>query len=346
MPRTRSLAWAELKVGIVSIFAIGMAGFMIFLLGGDAGFPWQRYAISAVFDDIAGLKTGAPVRVAGVETGSVSGIVFSGDKVELTLEITKDMQSRITDLSVASLGSISLLGESAVDITSSSKGTPIPAGGVVKTGQAVGSISDVAARAGDGIEAVKALVTDISSGKGTVGRLFTDDTLFDDLGRLLVSVEAVTLGMNKGKGLIGRLSNDPALAESLEGALSNLEAITADLKAGKGSLGQLLANDEVGKSLKATTASLDTLIARLNKGEGTAGKLLTDDALFNRLSSVTRRLDTVLGDLEKGQGTAGLLLHDRQLYDRLNITIGEVEGLVSDIRKDPKKFLNVKVSLF
>lgn len=346
MPRTRSLAWTELKVGVVSIFAVGISGLLIFLLSGDSGFPWQRYTVKAVFSDIAGLKTGAPVRVAGVETGSVTAIAFKDDQVELEMEITKDMRSRITDRSTASLGSVSLLGESAIDITSASSGTPLPAYGYVKTGPAAGSISDVAARAGDSIEAVKTLMTDISAGKGTVGRLFTDDALFEDLDKLLSNVEAITQGLNKGRGSIGRLMQDPTLAKALEGSLKNLEVITADLRAGKGSLGQLLNNDELGKSLKNTTSNLDTMTAKLNRGEGTAGKLLNDDSLFKRLDSVTGRLDKVVSDLQAGQGTAGQLLHDKQLYEKLNSTVTEVQGLVSDIRKDPKRYLNIKVSLF
>src|SRR5438132_516415 len=136
MPRTRSLAWSELKIGIVSVFALAMAATLIFLLSGSSGFFWQRYKLKAVFDNIAGLKTGAPVRVAGVETGSVTAIKFTGDRVEVELELTKDMQPRITENSVASLGSVSLLGESAVDITAASKGRPIPDFGYVKTGKA------------------------------------------------------------------------------------------------------------------------------------------------------------------------------------------------------------------
>ena len=346
MPRTGALAWTELKVGIVSVFAIGMAALLIFLLSGDSGFPWQRYTLRATFPDVAGMKAGAPVRVAGVETGTVTDVVFRDDQVEVVMEITKDMQSRITDLSRASLGSVSLLGESALDITAASKGTPIPEFGYVKTGPAAGSISDVAARAGDSIEAVKTLMTDISAGKGTVGRLFTDDHLYEDLDKLLGNVEQITRELNSGKGSIGRLMQDPTMAKSLEGSLKNLETMLADLRAGKGTLGQLLANDELGTSLKSTTANLDTMTTRLNKGEGTAGKLLTDDALFNKLNSVTDRLDKVAGNLQNGQGTAGLLLNDKQLYDRLNTTVTEAQGLISDIRKDPMKYLNIKVSLF
>ena len=126
MPRTRSLAWAELKIGLVSIFALFMAALLIFLLSGDGGFFWQRYSLKTVFGNVAGLKEGAPVRVAGVEVGAVTDVQFIGDRVEVLMEVSKEMQPRITSSSVASLGSVSLLGEAAVDITASSQGAPVP----------------------------------------------------------------------------------------------------------------------------------------------------------------------------------------------------------------------------
>ena len=63
MPRTRSLAWAELKIGLLTIFAVIMATVLIFLLSGEGGFFWQRYTIKTVFPNIAGLKPGAPQRL-------------------------------------------------------------------------------------------------------------------------------------------------------------------------------------------------------------------------------------------------------------------------------------------
>jgi phospholipid/cholesterol/gamma-HCH transport system substrate-binding protein len=50
--------------------------------------------------------------------------------------------------------------------------------------------------------------------------------------------------------------------------------------------------------------------------------------------------------LQQGDGTAGQLLHDKQLYENMNRTVGELQGLIRDIRADPKKYLNVRVSLF
>ena len=86
--------------------------------------------------------------------------------------------------------------------------------------------------------------------------------------------------------------------------------------------------------------------ARLNRGEGTAGKILTDDALYKRIDTLTARLDELTKKLSTGDGTAAHLINDRQLYDNLNKAVTELGGLLSDVRKDPQKYLRVKVWIF
>ena len=61
---------------------------------------------------------------------------------------------------------------------------------------------------------------------------------------------------------------------------------------------------------------------------------------------MTERLDKVMAGLQQGEGTAGRLLTDRQLYENMNTAIEELRLLVRDIRADPRKFLNVRVSIF
>jgi hypothetical protein len=43
MPRTRSLAFSELKIGIIAVVAIVLAALLIIAVGGQAGFFWQQY---------------------------------------------------------------------------------------------------------------------------------------------------------------------------------------------------------------------------------------------------------------------------------------------------------------
>jgi phospholipid/cholesterol/gamma-HCH transport system substrate-binding protein len=346
MPRTRSLAWAQLKIGVVSIVAIALAILLIFLVSGEGGMFWQRYSLKTVFSEIPGLKEGAPVRVAGVEVGSVTALDFIGDRVEVTFELSKDMQSRVTTTSRASLGSVSLLGEAAVDITASSGGTPIPEWGYVPPGRAVGSISDVATQATRGLEEATRLLADIRQGRGTVGKLFTDEALYRQINGFVDAAEDVARHLSEGRGTIGRLARDPTAARALEGSLRNLETMTTRLRAGEGSLGKLLNDEAFSTSLTGTTANLNAVTGRLTRGEGTAGKLITDEALYNRLNSMADRLDKVTANLQAGEGTAGQLLHDKQLYENMNGAVGEIRQLVKDIRADPKKYLNVRVSLF
>jgi phospholipid/cholesterol/gamma-HCH transport system substrate-binding protein len=346
MPRTRSLAWSELKIGLLSVAALALAAMLIFVLSGEGGFSWQRYSLKTIFNDISGLNEGSPVRVAGVEVGSVTGIDFNGDRVEVSFQISDEMRNRVTTSSIASLGSVSLLGESAVDITASSKGTPIPEWGYVPSGPAAGSLTDVTRQASEGIGELTAMLQDMRGGRGTVGRLFTDETLYREMTALVSAAEDVARTVSEGRGTLGRLANNPAAAEALEASLKNFETVTARIRGGEGTLGKLVSDDALAKSLTATTTNLDSITARINRGEGTAGKLISERELYDRLNSMSDRLDKLMTGLQQGEGTAGQLLRDRQLYENMNATVGEVRKLVQDIRADPRKYLNVRVSLF
>jgi phospholipid/cholesterol/gamma-HCH transport system substrate-binding protein len=346
MPRTRSLAWSELKIGIVTIVALFMAGALIFLLSGESGFFWQRYSVKAIFADISGLKAGAPVRVAGMEVGSVSEVNFVGDRVEVTMEIKEEHRPRITTESRARLGSVSLLGESAVDITPSSKGTPIPDWGYVPTAPPAGSIAEVATQASAGIEEATALLRDIRAGRGTVGKLFTDDAVYRELERFITSAEQVTNSINRGRGTIGRLNNDPRLYNEIEASARNLNAVIGRIRSGEGSLGKFLNDPALAQSLTTTTQNLEGVTARLSNGEGTAGKLLTDTQLYDRFNGVAERIETLTRRLNEGEGTAGQLLRDKQLYENMTQAVAEMRDLFAQVKKDPRKYLNVKVSIF
>jgi len=346
MPRTRSLAWAELKFGLIAVFALVMAGLLIFAVGGSGGFFWQNYPLKVRFPNVAGLMSGSPVRVAGVEVGSVSDVELVEGGAEVWFNILEEMRPIVTDRSRAKIGSISLLGEGAVDIEAGPGGTPIPDWGYVPTGTPAPTIAELTEQAGTGIADVTAMIADLRAGKGTVGKLLTDDAVYRDFNSLIAAADRVAQNVAAGRGTMGKFANDPKVYDELNASVANLNAITTKMKNGEGSLGQLLNDPAMARSLNATSANIETMTGRLNRGEGTAGKLLTDDALYKRMDSLTARLDTVLQNLNNGEGTAGQLLHDKQLYENMNAAASELRALIGDIRKDPKKYLNVRVSIF
>jgi phospholipid/cholesterol/gamma-HCH transport system substrate-binding protein len=346
MPRTRSLAWSELKLGVLTIAAVAIAGFMIFMLTGDSGFWWQRYTLKTRFGDIAGLKKGSPVRIAGKEVGVVTSMDFAGEAVDVTFQVNKDRRQLITSSSITKLGSISLLGESSVDITPSTKGTPIPEWGYVPSGRPVTLLADVTDQAGQGIQELTGLMQDARRGKGTLGKFVTDDRVYTELQRTVTTMRELADGIKQGKGSVGKLLSDRTTADELEQSLKNVESITAQLNAGEGSVGKLLKDDSFAKSLSATTDSLQALVAKVNRGEGSIGKAMTDTALYDRATSMLDRIDKIVTNLNDGEGTMGQLLKDRQLYENINKAISDVTSLIDQIKANPKKYLNVKVSIF
>ena len=346
MPRTRSLAWSELKLGILVVAALVIAAVFAFMVGGEGGLPWQRYHLKTRFPNVQGLKGGAVVRLAGVEVGQVSDVQFAGTQVEVTMEISEDVQDKITEQSRAMIGSISLLGETSIDIASVGVGRPIPDWGYIQSQKTPGQIAEVAEQASTGIVEATELLRDIRRGRGTVGKLFTDEQVYREFAQLTAAINAVVADLNRGQGTMGKLLKDDKAYDSLQASLDNLSGITRRINAGEGSLGRLLKDEEFAKSLSSATTNFDKLTGGLERGEGTAGKLLKDEALYKRLDSVTTRLDTLLTRLNDGEGTAGLLLRDKKLYENMNGAVSDVRALLVEIKKDPKKFLNVKVSIF
>jgi phospholipid/cholesterol/gamma-HCH transport system substrate-binding protein len=346
MPRTRSLAWSELKIGVLTIAAVVIAAATIFLVTGGKGFFWQRTSLKTRFTNVAGLKPGSPVRLAGVEVGSVTSVDLAGEQVDAVFEVNKDYRNRITTESRATLGSVSLLGESAIDITPSSRGTPIQDWGYVPTGKTAAQLADVTDQASQGINELTGLIHDVRSGKGTVGKLMTDDQLYAELRAFVVSANDLATGLRRGNGTIGKLLKDPKTADALEASLRNIEQVTGRIAAGEGSLGKLLKDDAFAASLSGATANLRDLTDKINRGEGTVGKLMTDRALYDQMNTVTHRLDELVTRLNDGQGTAGQLLKDQRLYENMNKVALDLSSLLTEIKKDPKRYLNVKVSIF
>src|SRR5262245_49544917 len=167
MPRTRSLAWAELRIGVLTIVAIVIASVLIFSLTGSRGFFWQQYRLKVKFTNVAGLAGGSPVRLAGVQVGEVESVALSGVDVDVPFRVNERYSSHITTASVARLGSVSLLGESAVDISPATSGTPIPEYGYVPAGKPPAALADITDQAGEGIQELTSLIQDMRQGKGT-----------------------------------------------------------------------------------------------------------------------------------------------------------------------------------
>ncbi len=350
MDKSKALTWTELRVGVVAIVSLAVLAFTILYIGSGGGSPLaHKYVLKALMADVNGLKPGAPVRVGGVEVGSVTRVDFAAEGgkglVEVTMRLDTRVQDRVTTKSQATLGALGLLGEKAVDIQASSEGIPIVDGGLVPA-MSEDPFKGLLTDASDSTSHLRRILARMDAGEGLVGKALRDDELYNRMVDVSVRLQAVMTKLESDKGPLGRMMNDEDMSRRLSSSVASLDQVATRLDRGEGTLGALSKDDDLAKDLKALTTRLAAVAEKLDRGQGTAGKLLQDDALFRRLDDVSVRLDALLQKVEKSEGSAGRLINDPALYNNLNAALTETRGLVADVRKDPRKYLRLKLSLF
>jgi phospholipid/cholesterol/gamma-HCH transport system substrate-binding protein len=346
----KALTWTELRVGAVTLLSLLVLAVTILYVGAGGGTPLTpKYQLRALMSDVNGLKPGAPVRVGGVEVGTVTHVDFGGARargmVEVEMKLDRRVKDRVTTESQATLGSLGLLGEKAVDITSSPRGTPIEEHGYVAAASEdpfKGLLSD----ASDSTAHLRRILSRMDAGEGLVGKALRDDELYNRMVDVSQRLQGVMGKFESQSGPLGRLMNDREMSERLASSVKSIDAVVGRVESGHGALGALSRDEQLAERLRSAINRLDDVVARLDKGEGTAGRMLKDDALYRRMTDASTRLDGVLQRLEKGEGSAGQLLKDEQLYHNLSASLKDLQSLIADVRRDPGKYLRVKVSLF
>jgi len=103
-------------------------------------------------------------------------------------------------------------------------------------------------------ENIDDMVASIHSGEGSLGKLVTDESLYDSMVEFMESAQLLMERVN-GNGTLGMLMNDSTLYYDLAETTRNLKVITDDIAAGRGTLGHLVKDDELYLSLKETLQS-------------------------------------------------------------------------------------------
>jgi len=107
----------EIAVGIFVLIGIICVGYLTVKLGKMEWFGVDYYSVSAQFQSISGLNTGASVEVAGVQIGKVDSI--SLDKEEMTAVVKMKIQKEVvlTDDVIASIKTAGLIGDKYINLT-------------------------------------------------------------------------------------------------------------------------------------------------------------------------------------------------------------------------------------
>jgi phospholipid/cholesterol/gamma-HCH transport system substrate-binding protein len=120
----------EIPVGIFVLIGLVCLAYLAVHLGEMELFG-RGYRVTAEFDNISGLKVGAPVEVAGVEVGRVEAIqVTKDDLARLVLSLNKGV--KIHDDAIASIRTKGIIGDKFVKLSPGSSDRLIPPGGKIR----------------------------------------------------------------------------------------------------------------------------------------------------------------------------------------------------------------------
>jgi phospholipid/cholesterol/gamma-HCH transport system substrate-binding protein len=325
MKRSTAITWDQLRVGALLLAGLIIVAVATLQLGQAARLFGGRYELVTFMPDVAGLRVGGGVTLAGQLAGTIRRIEFlppSADtlrNLRVVIEVEEALQEQIREDSRVRLRTRGLLGDRVVDI---SPGTPrypvLQAGDTLQRIETVDYdevLTQAAGAVGDLVELtrdLRVITGSLVRGEGTAGRLLVDRTLYDQLAQSLAEVNRLMVRVQQPTGTFGRLLDDPALYDRLTSA----------------------------------TAALDTVLRQMNSSQGTLGRLLHDDTLYTRMVGVTANADSVLRLMTQGDGLAARMLTDQQLYDRLNQTLTQLNTILEDVRRNPSRYTRGMVRVF
>lgn len=289
---------------IVGLFlALGLIIFLVgvFTLGGQSKTFSKRIHISAVFDDVSGLKVGNNVWFSGVIVGTISDIHFVGtSQVLVKMNIVQSAQQYIHRNAGVRISSDGLIGNKIIVIDGGSPQAPIVQNGDQLQAAKLLSTDDIMKTLQQNNENLLAITGDfkllshkILQGKGTVGTLMADSTMAVELRNSMRNLQVATQSaavmaqqldvfskkVNTKGGLADKIFTDTATFNRIKTAAAqfqqaatnantitvNLQKTTSKLNSDDNILGYLLNDKKGADQVRSSMNNLQQSSIKLNE---------------------------------------------------------------------------------
>ncbi len=193
------------KTGLFVLVSLLLLLALIFVITKQKKLYADTFLVKVQFKNIAGTKEGNFVRFAGINIGTVETIQIINDStVQLELNIEKNVQPYIKSDAVASIGSDGLMGDKLILISAGNSGSaPVKNGSVLqgnnplnvdKVLNNLAKVTDNAIAITDGLAII---VAKVNSGKGSIGRLLSDDKLADNMEKTIQTAKVTASNISK-----------------------------------------------------------------------------------------------------------------------------------------------------
>lgn len=259
------------RLGLFIFLGTILIVFSIFMIGNKESLFVPSIQIMSKFNNIEGLKAGAPVRLSGYTIGSVSSIVLADDSVGtviVNMRIEQELRHFIRIDSEASIQTEGLVGKKIVSITPGSSDQPVADEGSyirsknpMNITQLMEDSEAIISYMRDITKDFSQIVNKVNAGSGSVGKLINDTELYDS------SVEMVQVANNDLKQISSTLDAVAGLIEEttlaakiafndIDTAVVSVKSILTKVDRGEGFLGEILNDDQSYDSIKVMISNL------------------------------------------------------------------------------------------
>ena len=118
----KQLQYKRIAAGMFFVFGIALVAISVFFIGLDRGLTQQKFEVIALFKEVGGLRSGAPIRISGINVGVVKEVDFLDEPIEnrslkVTLSIFKKYEFQFRKCSKLSIRTEGVLGQKLVEIS-------------------------------------------------------------------------------------------------------------------------------------------------------------------------------------------------------------------------------------
>jgi len=246
---------STVKIGIFIFLGIVILVIGIFLVGDKDALFSSTFKVRAFFNDIQGLRSGATVRLSGIDVGSVESVKIVSDttgRVEVIMSIREDVKQFIRTDTRASIETEGLVGNKVVVLQIGSSLTDrVREGGIIQSKEPIGfaqvieETQGIMAYTKEITKDLSEIVARVNRGEGSIGKLLVDEQLYKDAASLTKradsSLQQITLEINEMTELFDKLGKGvETVVGNINAVVTDLDTIIAGVKQGKGMLGSML----------------------------------------------------------------------------------------------------------
>jgi phospholipid/cholesterol/gamma-HCH transport system substrate-binding protein len=281
--------------------------------------------VKALFANVQDLKVGDSVKMAGVEIGRVQRIELTNNRVLVVMKVRPKAEVKTDSIATVKFMGLLGQNFVAIDF-GTPRGEPLKEDQYVATAEQadLSAMMQKIDNVASGVENLTKSFTGfrIDNLVGPLRDLIQANK--DPLTATISNVQALSFELSsqvsQGKGTLGKLIKDEALYDTALTTVSNLQDTAAEIKAtvadarqivaqinaGQGTVGKLVKDDTLYRETTSAAKNLNEILQKVNQGQGTVGKLVNDQEFYKNAKLSLQKLDQATEGLED-QGPLSVL---------------------------------------